>query len=61
MRCSRGCLGGRCWPAFADLLATTVAVADDVQRKGLTLNMPASKPVGLDQVLYYIGQHRIAE
>ena len=39
--------------------ATIVAVADDVQGKGLTLNAAASKHVGPDQVLYYIAQHRI--
>ena len=39
--------------------ATIVAVADDALGKGLTLNAPASKHVGPNQVLYYIAQHRI--
>ena len=40
--------------------ATIVAVADDVQGNGLTLNAPASKTIGPNQVLYYIAEHRIA-
>jgi voltage-gated potassium channel len=39
--------------------ATLVAVADDAQGRGLTLNAPASKIVGPNQVLYYIATHRI--
>ena len=34
--------------------ATIVAVADDAQGKGLTLNAPASKTIGPNQVIYYI-------
>jgi voltage-gated potassium channel len=39
--------------------ATVIAVADDAQGKGLTLNAPASKHVGPNQVLYYIAERRI--
>ncbi len=40
--------------------ATIVAVADDAQGNGLTLNAPAGKVIGPNQVLYYISEHRIA-
>ncbi len=40
--------------------ATIVAVADDVMGNGLSLNAPASKHVGPDQVIYYIAERRIA-
>ena len=41
--------------------ATIVAVADDVLGNGLSLNAPASKHVGPDQVIYYIAERRIAQ
>jgi voltage-gated potassium channel len=40
--------------------ATVVAVADDAQGNGLTLNAPASQQVGPEQVVYYIAERRIA-
>ena len=40
--------------------ATIVAVADDALGNGLSLNAPASKHVGPDQVIYYIAERRIA-
>ena len=41
--------------------ATIVAVADDVLGNGLSLNAPASKNVGPDQVICYIAERRIAQ
>ena len=41
--------------------ATIVAVADDVLGNGLSLNAPASKHVGPDQVIYYIAERRIVQ
>jgi voltage-gated potassium channel len=39
--------------------ATIVAVADDTQGSGLTLNAASSKHVGPNQVIYYIAQRRV--
>lgn len=39
--------------------ATIVAVADDSLGNGLSLNAPATKHVGPDQVIYYIAERRI--
>ena len=41
--------------------ATIVAVADDVLGNGLSLNAPASKHVGPDQVIDYIAERRIVQ
>ena len=41
--------------------ATIVAVADDALGNGLSLNAPASKHVGPDQVIYYIAERRIVQ
>ncbi|MEO7254459.1 MAG: ion channel [Casimicrobium sp.] len=41
--------------------ATIVAVADDALGHGLSLNAPAPKHVGPNQVIYYIAQQRIVQ
>ena len=41
--------------------ATIVAVADDALGNGVSLNAPASKHVGADQLIYYIAERRIAQ